>query len=438
MKNAQEFSGDIGVTRRNFIRGGAGAMAAISFLHPSSLYAGTNVLRDIQDTTSNQKPDAKRSATTISAGEAVTLHSTILGEDRTVFVSVPASYSRNVRAYPVLYLTDAQWNFSHTQTTAALLARNWIIPEMIIVGVTNLDRTHDLYATRADFKRAGQTIPFPTSGNADRFLEFFEKELISWTEATYRTTPLRILAGHSAGGNFALHTMRMKPGLFQAIIATSPWLAWDDRKELNAILSFLASANLPLRALFFSYADEGAEMKANIDALAKALRSRNFPNLRWNSAAYPTETHDSTVIKSYYDALRMIFGGWSYPRDLRTNLLKGSLNDLKTHYHNFGQQLGVVMLPPEAITNELGYQYLSTNNISEALATFRFNAENYPRSANVWDSLGEALEKAGRSEEALASYQKAVAAAEPNGDRNLESFRKKVIRLSESLKPKVK
>ena len=53
---------------------------------------------------------------------------------------------------------------------------------MIIVGVTHPDRTRDLYATRADFKHNGRTIPFPNSGNADRFLEFFEKELIPWTE----------------------------------------------------------------------------------------------------------------------------------------------------------------------------------------------------------------------------------------------------------------
>ena len=43
-------------------------------------------------------------------------------------------------------------------------------------------------------------IPFPTSGNADRFLEFVARELIPWTEKTYRTSELRVLAGHSAGG----------------------------------------------------------------------------------------------------------------------------------------------------------------------------------------------------------------------------------------------
>jgi hypothetical protein len=110
---------------------------------------------------------------------------------------------------------------------------------LIVVGVTNPDRVHDLYATRADFKQGTRVIPLPTSGNGDQFLEFIAKEMIPWTGKSYRTSGLRILAGHSAGGLFALHAMRVKPGLFQAVIAASPWLAWDDRKELTQLVPFL-------------------------------------------------------------------------------------------------------------------------------------------------------------------------------------------------------
>ena len=376
---------------------------------------------------------ASAGATVISGGERLTLPSKILAEDRTVLVSVPESHARGVRRYPVLYLTDAQWNFENMRSSIRLLARNRMIPEMIVVGVTHTDRTRDLYATRADFKIDGRVIPFPNSGNADRFLEFFEKELIPWIETRYRTEPLRILAGQSAGGNFALHVMRMKPALFQAIIAISPWLAWDDHKEIKELLPFLASANVRTRALFFSYADEGPEMKADIDALTRALRSRNDASFRWHAATYPDETHDSTVIKGYYDGLRMIFAGWSVPRDTR-NLIKGSLEDVKAHYEKLGERLGFARLPPEEIVNELGYQYLQTNNVAAAIEAFRFNVEKYPQSANVWDSLGEALERAGKNNEALSSYRKAVSVAEVNGDRNLESFRRNVIRLVEAMK----
>jgi hypothetical protein len=309
------------------------------------------------------------------------------------------------------------------------------MPEIIIIGVTNADRTRDLYASRADFKHNGRTIPFPTSGHADRFLEFFEKELIPWAEARYRTVPLRILAGHSAGGNFALHAMRVKPALFQAVIAASPWLAWDDRKELKQLVPFLASSDVRIRTLFFTSADEGPEMNANLKTLARSLRARKDASLRWGSSRYPNETHDSVVIKSYFDALRMIFAGWSYPRDLQSNALKGSLEDVKAHYAKIGEHLGCPLLPPEVIIHELGYQHLRKKESDAALAAFRYNIQIYPESAGAWDSLGDALDSAGNVEEALASYRKAVSLAEAKGDPNVESYRKHVARLAGATKP---
>lgn len=379
-------------------------------------------------------------AATVAGAERLTLPSKILGEDRTIFVSLPASYARSVQRYPVLYLTDAQWQFDHTWTTAAFLARNGLIPEIIIIGVTNPDRTRDLYATRADFKYGSRTIPFPNSGNADHFLEFIEKELIPWTEAKYRTAPLRILAGVSAGGNFALHAMRVRPALFQAIIAASPWLAWDDSKELKQLVPFLTGPEVKARTLFFTRGDEGPEtkMEAGVDALTRALQARKDASLRWDSAVYPNETHETVVVKSYFDALRMVFAGWSFPRDPQTNSLKGSLGDVKAYYTKLGGRLGYAALPPEGVVNELGYQYLRMKEFDAALAAFRYNTELYTQSANVWDSLGDGLDQAGKKDEALASYQKAVSLAEASGDPNLEHFRKNLARLSSAAKPSAK
>ncbi len=377
-------------------------------------------------------------AETISAGERLTLPSKILGEERTVFVSLPASYGRGAQRYPVLYMTDAQINFSHVRTTADFLARNGFIPEVIIVGVVNVDRTRDLYATRADFKANGRTIPFPNSGNADRFLAFFEDELIPWAESRYRTAPLRILAGVSAGGNFALHAMRVKPALFQAVVAVSPWLAWDDRKELKMLVPFLSSAQVKTRALFFSSADEGPEMRANLDQMTRALKARRAGPLRWGSATYPLETHDSTALKGFYDGLRWVFAEWDSPRDPATHTLKGSLDDVKAHYAKFGESFGVALSTPEVIVNELGYQQLRAEQVEAAIATFRYNTELYPESPNVWDSLADGLERAGRMDDAIASCRKALTLGEAEGDPNLETFRKHAARLDGLAKPDTK
>lgn len=73
----------------------------------------------------------------IPAGEQLSLHSEILGEDRTIFVSFPGSYATGTDRYPVLYLTDAQWQFAQTRSSVEFLARSRLIPEMIVVGITS-------------------------------------------------------------------------------------------------------------------------------------------------------------------------------------------------------------------------------------------------------------------------------------------------------------
>jgi enterochelin esterase-like enzyme len=82
---------------------------------------------------------AQAGAQILTPATSATLHSRILAEDRTVLVAVPESYARGAERYPVVYLTDADWNFAHTRSSAQFLARNRIIPEVIVVGVTNPD-----------------------------------------------------------------------------------------------------------------------------------------------------------------------------------------------------------------------------------------------------------------------------------------------------------
>ena len=63
----------------------------------------------------------------------------------------------------------------------------------------------------------------------------------------------------------------------------------------------------------------------------------------------------------------------------------------------------------EADVNRLGYSLLNAQRQSEALSVFRMNTRAYPRSANAWDSLGEALAISGMKEPAIAAYRKALA-----------------------------
>ena len=126
--------------------------------------------------------------------ERKTIASKVLGEERAFWVRVPNGYAPDGEArYPVLYMTDGDAQMVHTVATVAFLERSGKIPQLIVVGVGNTDRTRDLTPSRATMTdRDGAPVEFPTSGGGGRFLEFFESELIPWVESNERTQPFRV------------------------------------------------------------------------------------------------------------------------------------------------------------------------------------------------------------------------------------------------------
>lgn len=73
--------------------------------------------------------------------------------------------------------------------------------------------------------------------------------------------------------------------------------------------------------------------------------------------------------------------------------------------------------------NALGYRLLQENRIDAALFVFEKNTQLFPGSGNAWDSLGEALAKAGRKEQAIASYRKSLE-LDPNNRNGREMLKK--------------
>ncbi|MDB5033940.1 MAG: peptidylprolyl isomerase FKBP-type [Chlorobi bacterium] len=62
----------------------------------------------------------------------------------------------------------------------------------------------------------------------------------------------------------------------------------------------------------------------------------------------------------------------------------------------------------EAQMNSLGYKLLNAKRIKEAIAILQLNADAFPKSANVYDSLGEAFMAGGNAKLATANYRKSL------------------------------
>jgi hypothetical protein len=347
------------------------------------------------------------------------INSLVLGEERTILVRVPASYAGRDERFPVVYMLDA-----HPPQNAMMAGiveqQAWggMMPEMIIVGIQNTNRTRDLTPTKTE--RAG-------SGGGENFLKFIETEVIPLVEKNYRTQPFRIFAGHSLGGLFTVYTFATRPDLFNAYIAASPVLHWDKDFVIKRAEELFKQNRDWKKTMFLGIGDE-PEYIGGFNAFQNLLKRTKPKNFEYEFREFKDENHGSVVLPAYYAGLRKIFAGWTPPTT-------GAVADLENHYKRLSQRFGYEIKPPEAMLNQIGYQLLRANNTLEAVEVFRKNAANYPNSANVYDSLAEAYEKNGQFKQAAENYEKAYKRAAINGETQLaQTAKANFERISAKLK----
>ncbi|MFZ5941139.1 MAG: alpha/beta hydrolase-fold protein [Bacteroidota bacterium] len=353
---------------------------------------------------------------TLTYGRESVLHSGILDEDRKLLIHTPPGYDEGDQSYPVLYLLDGEAHFFHGSGIAEYLARLGYMPEVIVVGIVNTDRTRDFSPVAVESE--------PTSGGADHFMAFLEKELFPFVEKEYRTQPFRILEGHSFGGTFAVYTLIRKPDLFQAYIAISPYLHYSNSYLLTEAKNNLRSRFRSPKYFFMCVANE-AEYYEPLKQFAALLRERCGKNISFDYQIFDKETHMSVPHLGIYYGLKHIFSAWVIP-DYR---LQAGLASVEAFYAGLSEKYGYSVEVTEAILNRLGYLYLQNNDFKNATEIFLENTRRYPGSPNAWDSLGEAYERSGNAPAALECYRKAFELAQSTGSPNRGYFKANMDRL---------
>ena len=221
-----------------------------------------------------------------------TLRSVVLGEDRQLIVHPPESYGRDPsRRYPVIYVLDGSSQDGHTATSAALLARIGVMPELIVVGLPNVSgegrqRDYTPPFMRQDVDEAGSAM-----GRGDRFLQFIKTEVVPAVDREYRTTEVRMLAGHSRGALLVTYSLMQEPDLFQARLAHSPALWREDAVMVKTLDAHLAS-HPASGAFYMSMGGEEVErMVEAFDRMREVLTRRAPATLRWQADRIPGANH---------------------------------------------------------------------------------------------------------------------------------------------------
>jgi uncharacterized protein len=371
-------------------------------------------------------------------GTTTTLRSEVLEEDRRLLIYLPNGYEQPTERYPVLYRLAGPAHFHHVTGTIGFLARAARIPPMIVVGIANTDRDRDTkpaanvtrFTAELPHFQATVTIDYPSGAGADRFLRFLTEELAPHIDGLYRTADFRLLVGHSSGGLFTLHALLSRPEAFNAFIASSPSLWWDEGALVKrAVAGPFPDFGAPPRFLYMAMGDEGASMIGPVSDLATALELAEPAGLHWWYRLMPAESHVSMPHRTIYDALETIFSDYAIPESM---VMAGDVARLERHLAGAAARYGYDIRPPEGLVNRMGYMQLRLFERPEtAVEIFRRNIELHPESPNAYDSLADALEAAGRLPEALRHREEAVRRAVEGGDPRVETFRRKLDALRE-------
>ena len=331
------------------------------------------------------------------------IKSQVLGEDRKILVRVPANYGQTDVRFPVVYMLDAHPP-QNSMMVGLVEQQAWsgMTPEMIVVGIQNTNRLRDMTPTVTE--RVG-------SGGAQKFLRFIETEVVPLIDKEYRTQPYRIIAGHSLAGLFVVYSFVERPDLFNAYIAASPFLHWDNAYVVKRAEKALEQDRQWKKRMFLGLGDE-PEYTSAFNAFRALLKRTKPKDLDYEFREFKGENHGSALLPSYLAGLRTIYDNWAAPES-------GSLADVVAHYRRLSSRYGYSILPPENMINQIGYILLRADRVDEAIAAFKKNVENFPNSANVYDSLGEAHEKAGRLKDARDNYENAYQIAQTRNDTQL-------------------
>lgn len=351
-------------------------------------------------------PDLAKDDNQIVIGTIETLYSNIINENQKFWVHVPKNLTGDVTEgvkFPVLYLLDGDAHFYSVTGMIKQLSTtngNTVSPQMIVVGITNNDRTRDLTPTHM-VEIDGDSAFVRSSGGGKNFLNYIEKELIPHIEKNYPASNYRTFVGHSLGGLTVIDALVDRPEIFDNYIAIDPSLWWDDEIMVKRADSALSLSNYENKALYLGIANNSGKAM-DVSEFRKDTTSSNlkFVNsieakidngLLFKWKYYENNDHGSVPLITEYDALYFLFPWYTFKeieQIFDPNLSVDELLELiDSHYKNVSDHFGYESLPSEGFINSLGYALM--NDPDKSYALLNLNVQNYPKSSNVYDSMGD-------------------------------------------------
>ncbi|MDC8004083.1 alpha/beta hydrolase-fold protein [Aureisphaera galaxeae] len=372
----------------------------------------------------------------ITIGKKIKFYSSILGEEKELYISLPHKYEERVHSYPVIYALEAEFLFEPVHTVAKVMAARSKMPQSIVVGLANVD-----YQKRYEmnYERWG--------GKPDLYLEFFSKELIPFVEENYRANSHRTIIGLSPTNGLLYHTFLNQPEVFNGYIALAAQLEWE-RVEgvdlMGELMEKYEDLTFPKTTLYLGRAD--GDMKGDIDAArafdaaSQKLALGKRRNVTCKIDVLQNDEHYLMCLQGVKNGLATIYPNylWKSPSwkgwDKSTNYAE---EYYKGYYEDLSERYGFDIFPVE---DGHAYAYHLTGRIQNAkqwgtnqqvIDLAELALTYYPNSAQLRMTLAEAYKANGNIDLALKTGEKAMEMAGMYHSGDLEMYSQRMDALKQ-------
>jgi CubicO group peptidase (beta-lactamase class C family) len=152
------------------------------------------------------------------------------------------------------------------------------------------------------------------------------------------------------------------------------------------------------------------------DGQSRNFEALMFSDLEQNLTIILLGNNVNEKVFEISDAIRAILEGESYtlPKksfftQYRKELDSLKIDDFITLYHSVRiSQKEIYDVENEGVLNKIGYQLMNNKRLDDCIAIFNLNIQQFPTSANVYDSMGEAYYIKGDMKLATLNYKKSL------------------------------
>lgn len=232
--------------------------------------------------------------------------SKIIGEDYTIYIHFPPGYDTTKTSYPVLYMTDGDWNMTVAMNCFRMLRQDYLTNEPLIVGIG--------YGSRPN-KRNRDLEP---STGAPNFIGFIQQEVMPFIQSKYRVTDQKALYGYSYGGVFTSYVLFEHPGLFNDIFIGAPG---NGDLTLRADKYFAAHKTLKGKIFLGAGSYEPATV-SKIEQFKQYMDQKKIPDLEVLTAVAPNAGHGAALAPVMQSGMKSVYCKTHKPFSLTEAALK--------------------------------------------------------------------------------------------------------------------